>query len=53
LISGLLSVKITIVVVKHHNQKHCGEERVYSSHSYMWQVIIKSSEGRKVCRAGT
>jgi hypothetical protein len=49
----LVSVRVTIAVIKHHEQKQVEEERVYATHSSIQQFIIKSSEGRSSSRAGT
>ena len=35
-------VRVTIAVMSHHDQKQCGEERVYFAHTSIEQFIIKT-----------
>jgi hypothetical protein len=39
--------------MKPHEEKQVGEERVYFTHSFMSQFIIKRNESRNSSRAGT
>jgi hypothetical protein len=46
-------VRITVAILKHHDQNQLGDERVYFTHRSIEQFIIKISEGRTSNRAGT
>jgi hypothetical protein len=39
-------VRVTIAVMKHHDQKQLGEERVNSAHSSTSLFIIKGNQDR-------
>lgn len=41
-------VRVTIAVMKYHDQRQLGEGRVYSIHSSTAQFIINSNEGRNI-----
>jgi hypothetical protein len=46
-------VRVTIAVMKHHDQNQVGEEKVYSIYTSTSQLIIKGSQNRNSSRAGT
>jgi hypothetical protein len=46
-------VTVCIAVVKHHDQKQVGEERVYSAYSSTLSSIIEGSQDRNSSRART
>jgi hypothetical protein len=39
-------VRVPIAVIKHHDQKQVGEEKVYSAYAFISQIIIKGSHDR-------
>jgi hypothetical protein len=45
--------RVITAVVKHHNKKQLGEERVYFTHKFTLQFITKTSRVRNSGRAGT
>jgi hypothetical protein len=45
-------VRVTIAVMKHHEQKQVGEERVCSAYTFTSQFISKGSQKRNSSRVG-
>jgi hypothetical protein len=45
-----LLLLFVIAIMKHHNQKHVGDERVYFTHS---SILLFISEGRQEPRQGS
>lgn len=45
-------LRVTIAVI-HHDHKQLGKEWIYFTHSFIQQLVTKSSEGRSSSRTGT
>jgi hypothetical protein len=46
-----ICLRVTTAVIKHHDQKHLGKERVYLAYTSTSLVIIKRSQDRNSSRA--
>lgn len=44
-------VRVTIAVIKHHDQKELGEERGYITHSSIQHLVSRMTDSRKSSRA--
>lgn len=46
-------MRVTIAVIKHHDEKQVGEKWVYFVYTSISQFITEGSQGRNSCRVGS